>query len=153
MNRNNRVRQAHRVVATVFVATVAVLAAQGPEWVSYFPLLPLALLVLSGVYLYGRPRFGIRRGSDTAAGRPRTGPTGIRAAHRIAAAGFVIAVLITSVVLAVQGPMWVSYLPLLPLAGLLVSGLVMLGRPRGNGRGRSAGNEAAISTSSPGRAG
>ncbi|WP_280436455.1 hypothetical protein [Nocardia carnea] len=131
MNWNKRVRQTHRVVAMAFVATVvvtvAVMALQGPVWVSYIPLPPLALLLFSGLYLYVRPYIVARRGgrTDTTHGSTRT-----RALHRLSAACFAGSILITSATLALQGPMWVSYLPLLPLAALLFSGLFLFARPR-----------------------
>jgi hypothetical protein len=57
---NKWVRQTHRWVSMVF--TVAVIAnfvalAQGapPSWLTYSPLLPLALLLLTGLYLFALP--------------------------------------------------------------------------------------------------
>lgn len=139
MNGNTRVRQTHRVVAIVFVATVVVtivvMALQGPIWVSYLPLPPLALLLLSGLYLYVLPYLSARRtGSRT----PRVRPTGTRALHRWSAAVFVVSILVTTVTLALQGPMWVSYLPLLPLAVLLITGLVMFVRTNASRRAETA---------------
>jgi hypothetical protein len=57
---NTFVRQAHRWVSLLFViaviATFVALAQPEPVvWVSYLPLLPLALLSLSGVYLFVLP--------------------------------------------------------------------------------------------------
>ncbi len=53
-------RQAHRFLAVFFTATVVIttVALSLPEpiiWVSYVPLLPLALLLLSGLYLFALP--------------------------------------------------------------------------------------------------
>jgi hypothetical protein len=53
-------RQAHRWVSMLFTATVAanfVAMTQGPPpaWITYAPLLPLALLTLSGLYLFALP--------------------------------------------------------------------------------------------------
>ncbi|MFD4402887.1 hypothetical protein ACFWPH_08995 [Nocardia sp. NPDC058499] len=145
MTWNKRTRQTHRVVALVFVATVvvtiAVMALQGPVWVSYLPLPPLALLLFSGLYLYVRPYAG-RRTAETGPRSPRVRATGVRALHRGAAAFFVVSIVVTTVTLALQGPIWVSYLPLVPLAGLLGSGLFMLARPsasRRAGAGDAAG--------------
>ncbi|MBF6194328.1 hypothetical protein IU475_24400 [Nocardia beijingensis] len=54
----------------------------------------------------------------------------VRQLHRWSGIGFVVTVLATFVALAQQEPVvWVSYLPLLPLALLLFSGLYMLVRP------------------------
>lgn len=62
MSWNQFVRQAHRWVSIAFTLTVVanfVALAQGtgmpPPWVTYSPLLPLALLMLSGLYLFALP--------------------------------------------------------------------------------------------------
>ncbi len=62
MNWNHFIRQAHRWVSIVFTLTVVanfVALAQGtgmpPPWVTYSPLPPLALLMLSGLYLFALP--------------------------------------------------------------------------------------------------
>jgi hypothetical protein len=62
LNWNNWVRQAHRWVSIAFTVTVianfAVLAQGGgmpPPWVTYSPLLPLALLLFTGLYLFALP--------------------------------------------------------------------------------------------------
>ena len=62
MNWNKWVRQGHRWVSIAFTVTVVanfVALAQGggmpPPWVTYSPLLPLALLMLSGLYLFVLP--------------------------------------------------------------------------------------------------
>jgi hypothetical protein len=57
---NNLVRQAHRWVSMVFTLTVlanfvAMSQGQPPAWVTYSPLLPLALLMFSGLYLFALP--------------------------------------------------------------------------------------------------
>ncbi len=59
---NRWVRQGHRWLSIAFTATVianiAVMSAregQPPAWVTYSPLLPLALLWFSGVYLLVLP--------------------------------------------------------------------------------------------------
>jgi len=54
------IRQAHRWVAIAFTLTVIanfVAMARGtpPPWVTYSPLLPLALLLFSGLYLFVLP--------------------------------------------------------------------------------------------------
>jgi len=60
MNWNSWIRQSHRWLSIAF--TVAVIAnfvamAQGepPAWVTYAPLLPLALLLFTGLYLFVLP--------------------------------------------------------------------------------------------------
>jgi hypothetical protein len=60
MRWNRSLRQIHRWLSIAF--TVAVIAnfaalAQGepPAWVTYSPLLPLALLLITGLYLFALP--------------------------------------------------------------------------------------------------
>jgi hypothetical protein len=62
MSWSNLVRQSHRWVSIAFTVTVvANFVARGtgqkepPAWVTYSPLLPLALLALSGLYLFALP--------------------------------------------------------------------------------------------------
>ena len=63
MNWNIWVRQTHRWVSIAFTVTVianfvALAVGQGqqpPPWVTYSPLLPLALLMFSGLYLFVLP--------------------------------------------------------------------------------------------------
>jgi hypothetical protein len=63
VNLSNFVRQTHRWVSIVFLVTVIanfVALAQGggampPPWITYAPLLPLALLMFSGLYLFVLP--------------------------------------------------------------------------------------------------
>ncbi|NES13755.1 MULTISPECIES: hypothetical protein [Micromonospora] len=60
MNWNKLIRQLHRWLAIAFTVTVIVtfvaLAQEDPMiWVSYVPLLPLALLLFSGLYLFLLP--------------------------------------------------------------------------------------------------
>ncbi|MGZ6018926.1 MAG: hypothetical protein ACXWKO_09680 [Phenylobacterium sp.] len=61
MNWNNVIRQCHRWISAAFVVVVLItwvtLANKGPMWVSYTPLAPLALLALSGIYMFFRPYF------------------------------------------------------------------------------------------------
>jgi hypothetical protein len=57
---NKWLRQIHRWLSFVFTVTVIVtfiaLAQEKPVvWVSYVPLLPLALLLLTGLYLFALP--------------------------------------------------------------------------------------------------
>lgn len=65
------VRQFHRWVSIAF--TLAVIAnfvamSQGepPPWVTYSPLLPLALLLFTGLYLFALPYTKKPRGSEPA---------------------------------------------------------------------------------------
>jgi len=65
-----RIRQFHRWASVVFTLTVIVttiaLAQKEPVvWVSYVPLLPLALLQLTGMYLFVLPYAARRRGRGT----------------------------------------------------------------------------------------
>ncbi|MFI5486842.1 hypothetical protein ACIBXA_15545 [Micromonospora echinaurantiaca] len=60
MNANKWIRQLHRWLAITFTVTVIVtfiaLAQEDPiVWVSYVPLLPLALLLFTGLYLFALP--------------------------------------------------------------------------------------------------
>ena len=62
MNRNNWVRQIHRGVSIAFTVTVianvvALSLGQGqpPAWVTYSPLLPLFVLLFTGLYLFVLP--------------------------------------------------------------------------------------------------
>ena len=62
MSWNKWVRQTHRWVAIVFTVTVianfvalGMGEGQPPAWITYSPLLPLALLLFSGLYLFVLP--------------------------------------------------------------------------------------------------
>jgi len=63
MHWNNLIRQTHRWVSVAFTVTVIaniVVMSMGkgempPPWIIYSPLLPLALLWLSGMYLFVLP--------------------------------------------------------------------------------------------------
>ena len=60
MNWNTWIRQTHRWVSIAFTVSVIVtfvaLAQEKPiVWVSYVPLLPLALLLFTGLYLFALP--------------------------------------------------------------------------------------------------
>jgi hypothetical protein len=72
MSWNVLVRQVHRWVSIIFTITVlANFVALGtgtgmpPPWITYSPLLPLALLLFSGLYLFALP-YVIRRRSARA---------------------------------------------------------------------------------------
>ena len=62
MNWNSSIRQTHRWVSIIFtvtvIANVIVLARGGgtpPSWLTYAPLLPLGLLLVTGLYLFVLP--------------------------------------------------------------------------------------------------
>jgi hypothetical protein len=60
MNWNTWLRQFHRWLSVIFTLTVIVtfiaLAQEKPVvWISYVPLLPLALLLVTGLYLFALP--------------------------------------------------------------------------------------------------
>lgn len=66
MNWNMWVRQIHRWLSIVFTATViANFVAMGlgepPAWIVYSPLLPLFLLLFSGLYMFALPYISKRR--------------------------------------------------------------------------------------------
>jgi hypothetical protein len=57
---NNLIRQTHRWVSMAFTLTVianfaALTQGQPPAWVTYSPLPPLALLLITGLYLFALP--------------------------------------------------------------------------------------------------
>jgi len=74
LNWNKWVRQIHRWLSIVFTVTVIanfVALAQGhgmpPPWITYSPLPPLALLMLTGLYMFVLPyatRWRSERGTD-----------------------------------------------------------------------------------------
>ena len=66
------IRQFHRWVAIVFtlsvIVTFIVLAQEKPAvWVSYVPLFPLALLLITGLYLFVLPYVSRWRSGQSAA--------------------------------------------------------------------------------------
>jgi len=70
MNWSKRIRQPHRWLAIAFTLTVianfvmlAVRQGQPPAVVTYAPLLPLGLLLFSGLYLFVLPSVTKRKGS------------------------------------------------------------------------------------------
>ncbi len=72
MNWNTLIRQTHRWLSIAFTVTViANFVAMGlgepPAWVVYSPLLPLFLLLFSGLYMFALPYLS-RRSSERAAG-------------------------------------------------------------------------------------
>jgi hypothetical protein len=77
----NAIRQFHRWVSMAFTLTVIAnfvamgvgKGAQPPAWITYAPLLPLALLLLTGLYMFALPYLG-RRGARRSSG-DRNAPT------------------------------------------------------------------------------
>jgi hypothetical protein len=66
MNWSNWIRQLHRWLSIIFTATVianfATMAfGQPPAWLVYSPLLPLFLLLFSGLYMFVLPYAARRR--------------------------------------------------------------------------------------------
>jgi heme A synthase len=66
MNWNIWIRQIHRWLSIIFTLTVianfvAMTQGQPPDWVTYSPLLPLALLLFTGLYLFVLPYATKRR--------------------------------------------------------------------------------------------
>jgi hypothetical protein len=62
------IRQTHRWLSIVFTLTVlanfaAMTQGQPPAWITYSPLLPLFLLMFSGLYLFVLPYLSKRRTS------------------------------------------------------------------------------------------
>jgi hypothetical protein len=60
LNWNSSIRQIHRWMSILFTLTVAANFAamtQGPPpaWITYSPLLPLAVLLFTGLYLFALP--------------------------------------------------------------------------------------------------
>ena len=71
MNWSKWIRQFHRWVSIAFTLTVianivALSTGEGqpPDWITYSPLLPLALLLLTGLYLFTLPYLLKRRSSS-----------------------------------------------------------------------------------------
>jgi hypothetical protein len=67
MNRNESIRQIHRWLSIIFTSTVianfvAMALGEPPAWVVYSPLLPLFLLMFTGLYLFARPYVARRIG-------------------------------------------------------------------------------------------
>ena len=69
MNWNSSIRQIHRWMSIIFTLTVvanfiALARAEGmpPPWVTYSPLVPLAFLLFTGLYLFVLP-YAVKRRS------------------------------------------------------------------------------------------
>ena len=72
MSWNVWIRQIHRWLSIVFTATVAanfIVMGFGtpPSWIVYSPLLPLFLLLFTGLYMFALPYVARRRGERGAA--------------------------------------------------------------------------------------
>jgi hypothetical protein len=71
---NSWIRQIHRWVSIIFTLTVAAnfvalglgSGQQPPPWITYSPLLPLFLLMLTGLYLFALPYLTRRRSGGRA---------------------------------------------------------------------------------------
>jgi hypothetical protein len=68
LNWSRLIRQTHRWLSIAFTVTVianfvAMSRGQPPAWVTYSPLLPLALLLFTGLYLFVLPYATRWRGS------------------------------------------------------------------------------------------
>jgi hypothetical protein len=73
LNWNKWIRQVHRWLAIVFTLTVIanfVAMSQGepPAWIVYSPLLPLFLLLFTGLYMFVLPYVANRRIGERAGG-------------------------------------------------------------------------------------
>ena len=73
MNLSKWIRQTHRWLSIIFTATVAanfitMAFGQPPAWVVYSPLLPLFLLLFSGLYMFVLPYVARSRGEQRAQG-------------------------------------------------------------------------------------
>lgn len=67
MNWSKWIRQLHRWLSIIFTATVianfaAMAMGPPPAWIVYSPLIPLFLLLFSGLYMFVLPYAGRRRG-------------------------------------------------------------------------------------------
>jgi len=73
MNLSKWIRQTHRWLSIIFTATVAanfitMAFGQPPAWVVYSPLLPLFLLLFSGLYMFVLPYVAKSGGEQRAQG-------------------------------------------------------------------------------------
>jgi predicted Na+-dependent transporter len=60
MNKSQKVRQIHRWLAitftvTVIITTIAVAQGDPAEWLTYLPLFPLAILLVTGLTMFVQP--------------------------------------------------------------------------------------------------
>ncbi len=73
MNLSKWIRQSHRWLSIIFTLTVAanfgtMAFGEPPAWVVYSPLLPLFLLLFSGLYMFVLPYVASARGEQRAQG-------------------------------------------------------------------------------------
>ncbi|RWA62223.1 hypothetical protein [Mesorhizobium sp.] len=73
MNFSQWIRQIHRWLSIVFTVTVianfvAMASGEPPAWVVYSPLLPLFLLLFSGLYMFVLPYTGKSRSEQRVGG-------------------------------------------------------------------------------------
>lgn len=73
MDWNKWIRQIHRWLSIIFTLTVianfvTMAFGQPPAWVVYSPLLPLFLLLFSGLYMFVLPYLAKGRGAQRAGG-------------------------------------------------------------------------------------
>ncbi|WP_440412632.1 hypothetical protein [Neorhizobium petrolearium] len=73
MDWNRTIRQVHRWLSIIFTATVvanfvAMALGEPPSWVVYSLLLPLFLLLFTGLYLFALPYAAIGRGARRTGG-------------------------------------------------------------------------------------
>jgi hypothetical protein len=73
LNWNKWIRQVHRWLSIAFTATVlanfaALALGEPPAWVVYSPLLPLALLLFTGLYMFVLPYVAERRSGQRVGG-------------------------------------------------------------------------------------
>ncbi|WP_428408306.1 hypothetical protein [Hyphococcus sp.] len=71
MKINKAIRQGHRWLSILFTVSVianfaAMALGEPPMWLVYSPLLPLALLMFSGLYLFALPYLGKGRSAPQA---------------------------------------------------------------------------------------
>jgi hypothetical protein len=77
MKWNKGIRQFHRWMSMIFTATVianfaAMTKGQPPAWITYSPLLPLFLLLFTGLYMFVLPYLAKARGGRQATGEQCT---------------------------------------------------------------------------------
>jgi hypothetical protein len=77
LSTNLWIRQLHRWLSIIFTVTVianfvAMAFGEPPPWIVYSPLIPLFLLLFSGLYLFALPYVAGRRGARAAGAQERT---------------------------------------------------------------------------------
>lgn len=74
MHAGSWIRQTHRWIGVAFTATVLAnflvrIKGAPPPWITYAPLAPLAVLLLTGLYLFVLPYYTVRRQSAASTAR------------------------------------------------------------------------------------